>query len=295
MDYTFLEDVTYDRLALFQVAADRYSDNGFQRYAYGNEDGASVIGEITNHTSSGYASEANRGIEMSGESPWVMLYQNGRDSDSLPEHLANIGFVVRDYQANIGGVESNTPILNLIQTYNGGYSQVGFELGVPYDATSPVIPAGSTVRATVEYLVPPADKSVYYGESDYLLEMGEDSYQSTEMMLKLASENTLSVVANSGSVVRNQPVELQAVNDTTAVDFTLTGGLGYVPVTIHGSRPDGWRLEREIDGSWSRVDQSVEGNDYWQAYDDVNRETQSGLHVHNRGTQRARPTLQLEP
>ena len=227
---------------------------------------------------------------MSGESPWVMLYKNSRDSDSLPEHLANIGFVVRDYQANIGGEESTTPILNLVQTYNGGYSQVGFELGVPYDASSPVIPAGSTVRATVEYLVPPADKSAYYGESDYLLEMDEDSYQGTDMMLKLATDNTLSVEVNSGTLIRSQPVELQAANDTTAVDFTLTGGLGYVPVTIHGlTRPDGWRLEQESDGSWSQVDQSVEGNDYWQAYDDV----ESGdfnlvFNLHNRGTQRYR-------
>jgi hypothetical protein len=56
----------------------------------------------------------------------------------------------------------------------------------------------------------------------------------------------------------------------TAVQFTLTGGLGYTPVTIHGlSRPDGWMLEQLVEGSWERVDQSVEGNDYWQAYDNA--------------------------
>ena len=45
--YEFLEEVSYKRLAFFQVAADRYADNGFTRYAYGNENGATVDGEIT--------------------------------------------------------------------------------------------------------------------------------------------------------------------------------------------------------------------------------------------------------
>jgi hypothetical protein len=49
--------------------------------------------------------------------------------------------------------------------------------------------------------------------------------------------------------------------------FTVIGGLGYVPITISGlsdyRRPI---LEiREEGGDWKRVDQSVEGNDFWQA------------------------------
>jgi hypothetical protein len=269
LEYTFLEDVTYDRLALFQVAADRYGDNGFTRYAYGNEEELIFDGEISDHGTSGYASESARGISVDGEAPWVMLYQNTLTSGSLPEHLANIGFVVRDYRADIGGVVTTAPVLNLVQTYNS-YSQMAFELGVPYDASSPVVPAGSVVTATVEYLVPPADKSTYYGESDWLTEMGSESYQSTDMLRTIAQKNHIEVSAAMGSVRRSHPVELDAANDETAVEFTLTGGLGYVPVTIHGlSRPDGWTLEQEVDGSWQTVDQSVEGSDYWQAYDDV--------------------------
>jgi hypothetical protein len=289
LEYTFLEDVIYDRLALFQVAADRYGDNGFTRYAYGNEDAVSFDGEITDHGTSGYASESDRGISLEGAAPWVMLYQNANNGDSLPEHLANLGFVIRDYEANIGGVLTTTPPINIVQTYNS-YSQLAFELGVPYDAASPVVPAGSVVTATVEYLVPPADKDAYYGESDYLSEMSSESYQSTDMMRTLAQDNHLELTTSVGTVVRSHPVELDASNQETAVQFTLTGGLGYVPVTIHGlARPDGWRLEQEVDGAWERVDQSVEGSDYWQAYDDV----ESGsfdlvFNVHNRGTQEYR-------
>ena len=111
-------------------------------------------------------------------------------------------------------------------------------------------------------------------------------YQNTEMMRMLAADNHLEVEASVGTLVRSQPVEVQAVDDTTAVQFTLTGGLGYIPVTIHGlARPDGWRLEQRFGDVWERVDQSVEGNDYWQAYDDAASGTfELVFNVFNQGT-----------
>jgi hypothetical protein len=286
LEYTFLEDVNYDRLALFQVAADRYSDNGFSRYAYGDASSVTLDHEISSHGTTGYASDADRGITLTGDSPWVMLYQSTATEGDLPEHLANIGFVVRDYRATIGGIETTTPHINIVRTYNGGSSQVAFELGIPFDASTPVVPAGSVITATVEYLVPPADKSAYYGASDWLTAMPAEHYQGTEMMLTLAADNQLEVETLTGTLRRTHPVELDAAPGMTAAHFMLTGGLGYTPVTIHGlARPDGWRLEQAVDGSWERVSQAVEGNDYWQAYDDV----ASGrfdliFNLHNRGT-----------
>jgi hypothetical protein len=105
------------------------------------------------------------------------------------------------------------------------------------------------------------------------------------MMLALAAGNQLEAVATVGEVSRTYPVELQADSGTTAVQFTLEGGLGYTPVTIHGlARPDGWRLEQNLSGSWERVTQEVEGNDYWQAYDDAASGTfDLVFNVHNRG------------
>ncbi len=116
--------------------------------------------------------------------------------------------------------------------------------------------------------------------------MPSEDYQSTEMMIELADGNQLDVTPTVGTVVRTHPVELNASMGTTAVQFTLVGGLGYTPITVHGlARPDGWRLEQEIDGTWERVDQSVEGNDYWQTYDDpVSSSFDLVFNVHNRGT-----------
>ena len=178
----------------------------------------------------------------------------------------------------------------MVRTYNGGWSQMGFELGLPYEGGTGFVPAGSVVTATVEYLVPPADKSAYFGSSDYLLELPADDYQSTNMMELLATENQLDVAATIGTLRRSHPIELDATSGFTAVQFTVTGGLGYTPVTIHGlARPDGWRLEKDVDGEWERVSQEVEGNDYWQAHDDPASESFDLIfNVHNRGTQEYR-------
>ena len=286
LTYTFLEEVSYNRLAFFQVAADRYGDNGFTRYAYGNENGVTVDQEITNHGTTGYASESDRGIELPGNAPWVMLYASTKDGDALPEHLANIGFVVRAFEADLGNEKITTPHINLRRTYNGGYSQIGFELGLPYDSQARTVPAGSIVTATVEYLVPPADKVAYYGESDYLTSLDADSFKNTTMMQTLADANHLILTAAVGTIVRTHPPEFQAASGEVAVEFTLTGGLGYTPIIIHGlPMPTGWKLQQNVNGNWEVVDQAVEGNDYWQAYSDTDEDTFSLIYnVHNRGT-----------
>jgi hypothetical protein len=100
--------------------------------------------------------------------------------------------------------------------------------------------------------------------------MAEGQFNTTDMLHALATGNHLEITAKVGTLSRTSPVELDAAVGETAVQFTLTGGLGYTPVTIHGlARPDGWMLEQLVKGSWERVDQSVEGNDYWQAYDNT--------------------------
>jgi hypothetical protein len=229
-----------------------------------------------------------------------MLYDNQRTTESLPEQYADVAFVVRDFRADIGGTIVTTPHLNVNRTFNG-LSQLGLELGLPYENSSPwcgapclgrtnFIPAGSRVRATVEYLVLPADKSRYYGESDHLAAMPAESYRTPEMARAMAAGGALTVEAQQGIVTRIHPVELTAASGGTAAEFTLTGGLGHVPVTVTGLvRHDRWRLERLDGAAWTPVDQSVEGNDFWQArFDDETQRYTLTWNVPNRGTRHYR-------
>ena len=160
-----------------------------------------------------------------------------------------------------------------------------------------MIPAGSTVRATIEYLVMPADKSRYYGLSDYLVAMAPEDYQSTAMALKLAADNQINVDVAVGELERTYPIEVQSVSGALAAEFTIDGGLGYVPVTIKGLiRHDGWRLEQMLGGAWQHVDQSVHGNDFWQTrYDGAAGAYELTFNVHNRGRQMYRLIWSPDP
>ena len=294
LHYTFHEDVPYSRLALFQVAADRYADNGFTRYAYGDADGVRFDAAVPNHLSTSYASANDRGIPLAGPAPWVMLYSSAHTSGDLPEHLANVAFVVRRYEARLGAQVVTTPHINITRTYNGGWSQMAFELGLPYsaDPAARVIPAGSEIHATVEYLVPPASREAYYGASDYLSALTTPQLQSAQMGQRLARDNQLAVTPYVGTLDRTYPLELTAAPGATAARFVLSGGLGYTPLTVRGlARPDGWRLERREGAAWARVDQSVEGNDYWQSYEDPRAGTYDlTFNLHNRGAREYRLT-----
>ena len=72
-------------------------------------------------------------------------------------------------------------------------------------------------------------------------------------------------------------------------EITVTGGLGYVPITVHAlPRPDGWVLESEGADGWVPVPMEVEGGDGWQASDAGDGLYSLTYTVPNRETQRYR-------
>ena len=93
------------------------------------------------------------------------------------------------------------------------------------------------------------------------------------MVHREATGNDLHVNARIGSVERQRPVVIRAA--ANCAEFTVSGGLGYVPLTIRGlSTFQTPRLEMlEADGTWHAVNQSVHGNDFWQTDYDPQSQT----------------------
>ena len=82
-------------------------------------------------------------------------------------------------------------------------------------------------------------------------------------MHRQAVGNRLSIDVEHGTLVRTYP-PITAVDGDHA-EFTLEGGLAYVPLTFTGlSQPTGITLSRIVDGRVEPIDQSVHGNDFWQ-------------------------------
>ena len=193
------------------------------------------------------------------------MYDSTRTGGNLPEHVADVAFVVRHYSATINGTTISNPHININRTNNGGWSQMAFELGIPFDAADTVVEAGSSIHAIVEYIVVPNDFSLYYGPSTDLLGVDSTWFGTTDIIEHLAMQNDIEVSVAVGSILQEQPTIVEGIDAEVAAEFELAGGFGYTPITISGLyRPDGWTLEEYQNGQWVDVDQSVHGNDFWQ-------------------------------
>lgn len=286
LEYVFHESVSYSRLAFFQIAADNYSDNDFQSIAYGNADEVVHDGPAAPTGGVGYASANDRGVALTGDAPWVLLRDNQR-TDGLREDVACVGFVIRDYRFESAGTTTTTPHVNIVNTNNWNqYPEVGFELGIPYDAASPTVPAGSVLRATIEYLVMPDDKALYYGPSADLLAIPAATFGTAEMMRVLAAGNRQEVQTSVGTLNRTHPIDITCASGSAlAARFTLDQGFGHVATVFRGlDRHDGWQLQRQEAGGWVSLGQAVEGNDYWQCrFDEMTQSYELTFNVEHDG------------
>ena len=94
--YRVVSDLSFANLALFKLGAEKYGTTSYTKYAVGNKDGV-----IRDDTFYGVADSVSS--EISGESPWFMLY--GGTSITCP---GNKMFNVREYSATINGKQYNT-------------------------------------------------------------------------------------------------------------------------------------------------------------------------------------------
>ena len=257
--YTFLEDVSYKRLSLFKIAADGYADNYFRHYAYGDENG--VVKERQDAAlKAGYQGAA---ADAPGDQFWFSLY----DSPSEDEQ-ADVLFTVRSFSAELNGSRYKRPSFRLFGTADQGIPQASCELALPA-AAGEVIKKGSTVEMVVEYDVLPGDPRYYYGKADYLRATEELMGTATAAYQQVVG-GTIDVEAVIGSVQSRYPAALEAAGGEVAAQFTLAGGLGYVPLRIDGlTVGTGWQLQVLRGGVWTDVVQSVNGgrDDYQAVYD----------------------------
>ena len=253
--YTFLEDVEFGRLSLFKIAADAYSDNFYTKYAYGDANGITEE-NISMSGQDGYRTETK---DAAGDDFWFVLY----NSTSADEN-GDVMFIVRDYKAEIGGTTYTRPGYRFYGTSNGS-SQASCELTAPAAAGNK-IPAGSTIEMLVEYDIIPGDAETYYGQSSYLVQSKELFGTATAAYQQVVG-GAVTATAAVGEVTSRYPVRVNCADGETAAEITLTGGLGYVPLVFDGLPSyKGYKLQVKEGGSWKDVDQSVLGNDWWQAY-----------------------------
>jgi hypothetical protein len=260
--YEFLEDVDYGRLSLFKIAADGYSDNKYNKYAYGDINGITEKDKNAASVNAGYDNGQTKNATESNF--WYAMY----NSTNMDEN-GDIMFTVRSFNANLNGVTYTKPAYNFFGTTNQN-TQMSCEITVPTQVGK-IIKKGSVIEMIVEYSIVPNNIETYYGLSDYILQT-TDLMGTADSMYQQVLGGAVVAKASVGTILSDYPVIIDAKgNSETVAEFTINGGLGYVPVMINNlDTYKNWQLQVKVNSKWENIDQSKNGNDYWQTYHNSN-------------------------
>lgn len=268
------------------------------RVAYGNRDGL-----ITEHQAPAKAKPGNLMVdhlELTGEGPWWVAYP---DADvQLPPGRENFGkasraFIIRSFKATFGGKTVTKPSISLIvgNVLPDGRLDIDCVMVPPKDVTE--FQPGDRVEMDVEWINVPRIAEDYYGPNEALRTHLAEAPRSWKTVHREAIGNDLTVSASGGTVTHRYPiiihakeplVSMNAVKDLAnklpsswadiglpnrvipwlrpSVTVDIKGGVGYVPIRFDGLPiADGYRLYEQVAGKLIPLDQSLHGNDFWQA------------------------------
>ena len=146
------------------------------------------------------------------------------------EAWANRGIVIRKWEAKLGGkMVGPWAAERGVEAGHGGKSSIIDILPPPYlEALQP----GDYVECEIEHVVVPQFADDYYGPNENLRAALAKDSNTWKMIYREAIGNDLAVRATLGKVIRARPTTIQAFRDRAK--FTITGGLGYAPITITG-------------------------------------------------------------
>lgn len=251
--YDVIETVNFDRLVLFQCGGDDYSYTGERKFARGNENG--LIEEWT--TQWGGDTYRTTPVELTGRIPWFSMHQAvPRSSQGA---WANRGLVIRYWDAVLGGNKANPWAAERGARVRGSDTSL-IDILPPTGITQ--LKPGDYVQCRIDHIVMPQHASDYYGPNANLKAALTKDENTWKMIYREAKGNDLDIAMTRGVLEHNYPIRIEARN---GAEFSVTGGLGFVPVTFTGLcnyRP--FTLQRKVDNNWIDVDQSFHGKDFWQ-------------------------------
>ena len=275
------EETEFSRFVLFQVGADTYNPTREAKLAIGNEQG--VIKEWESQAGGDIYRTAP--LECAGQIPWWSLHEGRPIREGEKKGAwANRGIVIRSWKARLGGKEAAPWVAE-----RGSRNTSTLDL-LPPPGTARLLP-GDYVEAVIEYLVVPQSAADYYGPNQQLRAALAEHGNTWTMIQREAVRNHRRVEMGEGNLVRVHPDVRVVCAENGSAGFTLTGGIGYVPVTFTGlGAASGFQLS--VDGVV--VDQGVHGNDFWQT--DYDPDKMSWSQTFNVPITGAKPhTIRLEP
>jgi hypothetical protein len=262
------EPIGFSRFVFFQTGADTYNTTTVRKMALGSEGGLTREWDVQ----PGGDIYRTGPMVCKGRIPWISLHEAETDTIKNVNAIANRGIVIRSWNARIGGKKAAPWIAERGLTRHKQDSSI-LDLVPPPGITR--FEPGDFVEATLEYIIMPMSAKDYYGPNEALRNALSKDVNTWRMIEREAIGNDRRIEMKHGKLQRTQPaITISTANDKA--EFTLTGGIGYVPITFTGlTASRGFTLF--IDDK--PVNQTIHGNDFWQTdYDSV---THQWMHTFN--------------
>lgn len=255
--YRLRLDVTkatdFSRFVLFQIGADTYNSTTERKMAIGDETG--MIKEW--NTQWGGDTYRTAPMECTGHMPWVSMHEGVARDKPEDGANANRGVIIRAWKARLGGKDAAPWIAERGLTRHRLDTST-LDLVPPPGITR--LEPGDFIEATIEHVILPQFAKDYYGPNKAQRTALTKDENTWRMIHREAAGNERRVEMKTGQLQRTFPaITICTIDD--AAEFTLIGGLGYVPVTFGGlSRQDGFTLLIND----QPLNQAVHGKDFWQ-------------------------------
>jgi hypothetical protein len=248
------QPVDFTRFVIFQIGADTYSSTGERKMALGNEKG--LVKEWD--TQWGGDTYRTPPMECTGRVPWISLHEaEARRGQEVHGAWANRGIVIRAWSARLGGKPAGAWI-----------AEHGLRAHGTETSTLDIVPppgvarleSGDFVEVTLEHIVMPQFAADYYGPNEALRAALSQWQNTWRMIHREATGNDRHVEMKAGRLTGLYPAVSVDASGGSA-EFTIAGGLGFVPVTFTGlAAPRNYELL--LDGE--PFSQGVHSNAFWQ-------------------------------
>ena len=211
-------------------------------------------------------------LPLEGKGPWWVAFPGATHTNGRDWGTGYRAFVIRSYTAMINNKIYTQPTVSFpvsvpVHGPKKELSNVDLLLVPPREVTA--FKPGDVIEMDVEWITLHRTADDYYGPNDIFRKHLIENPSSWKTTYREALGNDLRVTARGGKVLNRYPLFVQA--EKPAVEVAIAGGVGLVPIRFEGlvSIKDAV-LSQVVNGKEIRLDQSVHGNDFWQAdYDEI--------------------------
>ena len=266
--YDFDQALSAEKGWLFKMG--RTGNSISPNVAYGHRDGLLEDVDVPLTLKKGEALFDRKSLE--GAAPWWVGFPGGYLTGDRDWGTGSRALIIRSYKASFGGVTYDRPSISAPVLKADPDAGINLDLLLTAPEGVTTYQVGDYVEMEVEFITFHRTEDDYYGPNEIYRQHLVEHPNSWKTIYREASGNDLDVQVEGGELLSAYPIVVQAMGPV--IGLTIHGGIGKVPLRIEGlTTPQNYQLFQFIDGKQVPLDQSAQGNDFWQTDYDLSSMT----------------------